>query len=103
LKTRRLVVVAAVVLVGSIGYVWWMSQANQRLGEQVVRKIEAFKTAKGRLPEDLPEIGITVQSLSEPPVYYRKDSPDHYIVWYGLSLGKSMTYDSVTKKWEEHN
>jgi|SRR5579859_209091 len=84
-------------------WIWWPSNPKQRLGEEIVRKIESFRVAQTRLPESLDEIGIEVKSLSDPPVYYRKESPDRYIVWYGLSLGESMTYDSATRKWEEHH
>ena len=89
----------AVVMVGLIG----CNHANQRLGEQVVAKVENFRQINGRLPESLQEIGIQVKSLSDPPVYYLKKDSDHYIVWYGLSLGESMAYDSQTKQWEEHS
>ena len=102
MTVRKLVVVVALV-VTLAGGIWWASNANQRLGERVVRRIESFRTANGRLPESLTEVGIEIKSESDPPVYYRKDSPDHYIVWYGLSLGESMTYDSRTKTWEDHD
>jgi len=86
-------------MVGLIG----CYHARQRLGEQVVAKVEKFRQVNGRLPDSLQEIGIEVKSLSDPPVYYLKKSSDHYIVWYGLNLGESMTYDSHTKLWEEHS
>jgi len=73
---------------------------KQKLGEEIVVKVEKFNQVYGKLPESLDEIGIQVKSLSDPPVYYGKESNDHYTVWYGLSLGESMTYDSQTKRWE---
>jgi hypothetical protein len=90
-------------MVGLGGWMWWVSTTTQRLGEEVVRKVEGFRATHQRLPESLAEIGIEVKSESDPPVYYRRESSDRYTVWYGLSLGKSMTYDSATRKWENHN
>src|SRR5258706_14513597 len=98
MKSWNRALIAAVV-VGLIG----CNHAEQRLGEQVVAKVEKFRQVNGRLPESLQEIGIEVKSLSDPPVYYEKKRSDHYIVWYGLSLGESMVYDSQTKQWEEHS
>ena len=63
----------------------------------IVARIDAFKTQSGRLPEGLQEIGLGPDSLD---VYYRKDSAEHYIVWFGTTLGESIVYDSATKKWE---
>lgn len=95
--------ITAAVLAGLGVWIGWSWNANQRMGEEFVGKIEAFRMSQGRLPESLDEVGIRVKDLGDPPVYYQKESPDRYIVWYGLSLGESMTYDSVTKKWEERH
>jgi hypothetical protein len=93
----------AALMLGIGGWIWWASNAKQRLGEEVVSKVENFRITHQRLPESLAEIGIEVKSESDPPVYYRKESSGRYTVWYGLSLGESMTYDSATGKWEDHN
>ena len=95
--------IMAALLIGVGGWIWRASGTTQRLGEEVVRRVENFRTIHQKLPESLTEIGIEVKSESDPPVYYRKESSDHYIVWYGLSLGESMTYDSATRKWEDHD
>lgn len=101
MKIRNLAV-AAVLITGLAGFIWRMPSSNQRLGKKVVRKIENFRMAQGgRLPESLTEVGITTKSQSDPPVSYRKESLDHYIVWYDVSLGESMVYDSATRKWDD--
>ena len=68
-----------------------------KTGEMVVARIEYFRNQRSRLPEDLQEIGIVSDSIG---VFYRKESKDRYIVWFGTTLGESITYDSATKKWE---
>jgi hypothetical protein len=93
----------SLLVLGSVLGMLSCKSGTQKLGEQVVAKVEEFRQTHGKLPESLDEIGIQVKSESDPPVYYRKESNDHYIVWYGLSLGESMVYDSQTKKWEEHS
>jgi hypothetical protein len=96
-KLRKWALVAAV-MVGLIGWLWWYANADQRMGEQVVAKVEKFRQVNGRLPESLREVGIE----TDLPVYYEKRGSDQYIVWYplALTLGESMTYDSQARKWE---
>lgn len=70
---------------------------KMKQGNELVSKIEKFKSEKGRLPESLSEIGIV--ETESGPIYYKKESDSKYIVWFGTSLGESMTYDSDTKQW----
>ncbi len=70
---------------------------KQVQGNEIVAKIEKFKTEKGRLPNSLGEIGIV--ETESGPIYYKKESESKYIVWFGKELGESATYDSDTKQW----
>tara|TARA_B100001057_G_C22567650_1_gene839875 strand:- start:445 stop:759 length:315 start_codon:yes stop_codon:yes gene_type:complete len=67
--------------------------------ELIIDKVEKFKQDKGRLPEDLTEIGLdgTQMHLS----FYQLTSDTTYMVWYGLGVGESKIYRSKTKKWTE--
>ena len=67
-------------------------------GNEIVRKVEDFKKEKGRLPESLSEIGI--EEKLEGPIYYRKESGEKFILWFGTSLGESVKYDSDSKQWK---
>ena len=75
-------------------------RSDQKLGQQVVDRIEKFRATHHRLPSSLADIGM--KDSEEGPIYYKKQSETHYIVWYGMSftVGESVTYDSETKKWE---
>jgi hypothetical protein len=67
------------------------------LGNNIVIKIENFKTAKGKLPDKLSEAGVKEKEAG--PIYYSKRTETQYILWFGTTLGESITYDSDTKKW----
>ena len=60
--------------------------------------IEAFKKEKGRLPEDLAEIGVEVSEGG--PVFYEKKNSSSYKIWGAIGFDKSFVYDSETQKWK---
>jgi hypothetical protein len=72
-------------------------KARIREGNRIVTKIESFRRDKGRLPNTLSEIGI--EEKEEGPFYYEKKSEGKYVLWFGTTLGESVTYDSDTRKW----
>ena len=71
---------------------------REKIGNDVIKKIEDYRLKNNRLPETLTDIGL--EEKNEGPIYYRKESTTDYIIWYGLTLGESRTYDSKTKKWD---
>jgi type II secretory pathway pseudopilin PulG len=70
-------------------------------GIEFVEKIEQYKKDNNRLPITLSDIGITVKSESDPPIYYEKRDSIHYTVSFGTILGESKIYYSDSKKWED--
>jgi len=74
------------------------AHSKQTEGEAVVVKVGQFHVSKNRLPKTLSEIGIN--ETEEGPIYYKQLSETRYQVWYGSSLGESVTYDSDRKTWE---
>jgi CRISPR/Cas system-associated protein Csx1 len=72
--------------------------AKLKIGNEIVNKIENFKKETGKLPENLTEIGI--KETEEGPVYYEKESETKYLLWFGTTLGESVSYNSETKQWE---
>jgi hypothetical protein len=77
----------------------WRNRVRQ--GNQVAKKLEAFRQEHRRLPESLPEMGITVDESG--PVFYEKCTDAQYVLWFGTTLGESMTYDTTTGKWRGGN
>ena len=70
---------------------------KMRRGNEVVAKVEKFRSEQGRLPDSAGEIGVV--ETESGPVCYRKQSDTRYLVWFGKELGEPMTYDSDEKEW----
>lgn len=76
---------------------------EQRLTEQgntLIERIASFQKATHRLPESLRELGLEVKM--EGPLYYQKVSAEHYIVYFGTTVGESMIYRSEKRAWDDH-
>lgn len=74
------------------------TESKQKLGEEIIAKIETYKKTNGYLPNHLKDIGIIEKE--EGPIYYTKQNDTTYTIYYGLGLGESMVYDFKTKKWK---
>lgn len=68
-------------------------------GEVLIEEIETFLEEKGHLPENLNELGR--EETESGPLYYLKKSETHYIVWFGTTVGESVTWDSEEAAWSE--
>ena len=76
---------SAVVLVCGAG---GCGPSKRALGNAVIKKVEEYRRAKGRLPSFLSEAGI---EEDEGCPCYCRTSDNGYIVWYGTTLGESDT------------
>ncbi len=65
----------------------------------LIEKVETFKKANDRLPKDVSELGLTEKMDS--PAFYQMQSDSTYMVWYGLTVGESKVYRSLTNTWTE--
>jgi hypothetical protein len=72
-----------------------------KLGNEVVRSIDALREREGKLPASLSEVGIPVSDQDH--YFYQPCTDGRYIVWFGTRLGESMTYDSATRHWDPFN
>ena len=72
---------------------------RQEYAEMLIEKVETFKKANNRLPNDVSELHLTKKMDS--PAFYQMQTDSTYMVWYGLSVGESKVYRSSTKKWTE--
>lgn len=73
-------------------------RAQFRAGNELVRKVESFRRARGLLPTVMSDLGES--ATTEFQLYYEKCSETHYIIWFGATLGESMTYASKLQAWE---
>ena len=67
-------------------------------GDQLVRRIEVYRKKSGVLPPSLAAMGIA--EVEEGPLYYQPKRDTAYVVWFGTTLGESMTYHSDTRQWQ---
>jgi uncharacterized membrane protein len=101
-RYRVLILLAVTIcLVAAAMFLWqptWLFHwSDFRTGNRIIAQVEAFRQSHGRLPDTLGEVGITDPNIR---VFYRKTNDHEYVVWFGISVGESETYDSSTKKWD---
>jgi hypothetical protein len=77
----------------------WHSEINQ--GNEVVRKVELFRRTHGKLPSTIAD--LTVSNSLADRFYYQRCDENRYIVWFGTTLGESLTYDSGSRDWASIN
>jgi len=77
----------------------WVREIDK--GNTVVRKIEEFRQQHGRLPNSMNEVGV--DPLTSNQYFYQACDNRRYLVWFGTTLGESMTYDSEVRSWDSLN
>jgi hypothetical protein len=107
MKIRSLMVAFLITLGGSF-LIWFFcfrisrEEKLKERGNNIVVRIERFRTDFGRLPNSLEEIGLK-EEVSADALYYQKRDTSIYILSFGTALGESMIYYSDGKTWEEIN
>ena len=79
--------------------IWYREYTLEKQGNEIRDRIEAYRHDHGQLPPDLTTLGIT--ETEEGPIYYQKEDATNYILWFGMSLGESVTYSSKAQKWDD--
>ena len=103
---KKTIIIPICLLIMPLAYYFFFlrDQRDNRLmreGDELVKKIEGYKSTFGKLPNSLQDIGITQKE--EDSLYYDKKDSIKYIIWYGTSLGESKTYYSDSRKWEDYD
>ena len=75
----------------------WHSEI--RKGNRLIYDIEAFQRVHGRLPAELSE--VSKGPMEREKLFYQRCDETSYIVWFGTTLGESMTYHSKSRDWSE--
>jgi hypothetical protein len=106
---KRFIFVSCLLAIGLCGYAYfsvfgpdefvWRDRIRE--GEELATRVETFRQEHHRLPESLEETGL--RNPDSLRLYYSKCNDSQYFIWFGSSLGESMTYNSVTRKWEPYN
>lgn len=102
MKRKIIFIIISVILI-ACGYIIYVNKHRDyrlmRYGDAIVIKVDKYKYINGRLPNSLREIGV-IEKDGADAIYYLKQDSVNYMLWYGVSLGESMTYYSDSKKWE---
>jgi hypothetical protein len=97
--TLLFVVLGAVLFLEFLGppKVVWRSEIRE--GNRLISGIEAFQRAHGRLPAELSE--LNKDAVQQGKLFYQMCDETSYVVWFGTTLGESMTYHSKSRDWLE--
>lgn len=102
MKRNYFIVLGLIAIITIIGCSNFIQDPRQRKlineGNKIVVKIEDYKQRQGKTPNSLNEIAI--KEIEEGPLYYQKIDSTSYMIWFGTTLGKSKTYYSSQKRWE---
>jgi hypothetical protein len=75
----------------------WRYSRRIAVGNLDAQKIDGYRQRTGRLPSHLEDLGIA-EGL-DGPIYYERCSDTRYILWFGTTLGESMSFDSANRVW----
>ena len=102
MKTKKRFIYATIIFLLAIfiAYILYMHFTSDnkliQQGNEIVKQIELFKLEKGRLPNNLVEIGI-VETEANP--FYEKRSDLDYIVFFNIGFDDILVYSSNSKRW----
>ena len=97
--------VLLVVVLGAVLFLEFLQPPNVvwhseiREGNRLISDIEAFRRDHGRLPAELSE--FSKGTAEQEKLFYQRCDETRYIVWFGTTLGESMTYHSRSRGWSE--
>jgi len=97
-KMKTIIKILTIILLFGL-YSCEFNNERQEYAKILIEKVETFRKENNRLPKDVSELGLTEKMDS--PAFYQMQTDSTYMVWYGLSVGESKVYRSLTKKWTE--
>lgn len=101
-RVKALWLAIILIATGSLSFMvgqplWLFHWQEFRDGNRIVKSVESFRIAHGRLPNSLEELGA---HASSDQLFYQKIDENNYEVWFSIALGESEMYDSRTKQWQ---
>jgi|SRR5579859_2330945 len=77
---------------------WLFHHHEYTIANEMIPRIETFRASHHHLPATSDELGF---HDPDERVFYIKVSDDEYCLSFGTTLGKSETYWSHERKWQE--
>ena len=78
-------------------YSVWKHPLKIYCGNGIVKMVEAYKHMNNSLPSTLNELNISEKKRDG--FFYETFNKDHYIIWFGTTLGESIQYNSIEGRW----
>lgn len=80
---------------------------NEKYGNKLIDMIYSYKENTGELPNSFVDLQLPVDDywggmatrVNGIKFYYEKLSKTDFEIWYDISVGESMYYNSIEKKW----
>lgn len=69
-----------------------------RQSESIRVSLESYRQQQGHYPDSLDQVSIAERL--DGPIYYERESESSYRLWFGTTLGESLTYSSTEGKWQ---
>ena len=103
MNSRKIILSIGSIILLVVGLVYYWGYVKEKelivQGNAIIKKVEAYKKINHKLPIYLEQLGIK----DDGPLYYTTRDSINYIVWYGTTLGESVSYHSEIGKWQEGN
>ncbi|MCR5080657.1 MAG: hypothetical protein K6B17_04875 [Treponema sp.] len=85
----------------------WTVQYAQKKGNEIVEKIEKYKIIENRLPESVSDIGLkpddywkgAATNYYGTKYFYEKLSDDEFEIYFSISVGDALYYNSSRGEW----
>jgi hypothetical protein len=87
------------VALGVIAFLLVPDRAHRlmRQAEPIQASLESYRQQHGHYPDSISQIGLVERE--EGPLYYQRESESSYILWFGTTLGESVTFNSTDRRW----
>lgn len=94
---KRRYFIASVAVTCVLAYYLILGGSKIMEGNQIIHEINIYKVKYGKFPDNLEAVGKG-QDIYYGPFYY-ENKGKYFILYYGASLGESVTYDSRNGEW----
>ena len=80
----------------------------KKIGKQIIEKIDNYKNINGKNPDSFIDLGLAPNDMwggigteyKGINFWYDRISDNDYVIYFDLSVGEALYYNSYTKEWE---
>ena len=99
MNAKPIKLILITVALGVIAFLLVPDRAHRlmRQAEPIQASLESYRQQYGHYPDSISQIGLVERE--EGPLYYQRESESSYILWFGTTLGESVTFNSTDRRW----